>query len=613
MQLKPVIHPLPGESTVSWCGRLAWCHTRTSVQDFLRIVALSREDVAKATDQGIDRLAHLTGIARTVIEEGSYRSVGDREFVHRSERFGFEFGLRNRTTYCPACLLDDAAPGSPGGGQRIGRVNWMFSPVRTCPVHSTLLIRRANTHYSEQFQDMSLVAPDEAALARQVEKAGTRSVSTLQIYVQRRFDGAMGPAWLDAQMIDQATRSCEMLGACLEYGAHCNLEELTMEQRDVAGANGFAAAANGPDGVYRALEQINRNSRDNVWRGAGPQAGLGRIYQWLQFNKSSRDPGPIRDLVRTFILDTMAIDAGTNLFGEVVSSRRRHSVASLAKKAGVHHKTLNRALVRRELLPDGAENGVDKFGSFDAMAGEMLAERIKHSLPKTQVPKFLNCNRTQAEALVKGGILQRIVPGAGRNDGVLTNVAIDDLKNFLRRFRSCGRRVSAPGEGMWDLITTSEIARVPVIDIVRMVLDGRLGKIETLDAELGFRSVLVDPQEVRNAVAARDSEKGLAAADVADILGIFTSGVTHLHRSQDCDGRPFLAAIPIVNGRGTVRYRFEPEEVARFAASHVKLGDLARERGISARTIRKTLSEAGIEPILDRKLLNAAYYSRDYL
>lgn len=610
MQLKPVIYPLSGESTVSWCSRLAWCHTRTSVQDFLRLIALSREDVAKASDHGLDRLAYLTGIARPVIEQGSYLSVGDREFIHRSERFGFEFGLRNRTTYCPACLLEDAAPGSPSGGQRVGRVNWMFSPVRTCPVHGTLLIRRANTHYSEQFQDMSLVAPDEAALARQVEKGGTRSVSPLQIYVERRFDGAAGPAWLDGQMIDQATRTCEMLGACLEFGAHCNLEELTMEQRDVAGTIGFTAAAGGPDGVRGALEQIDRNSRETWTRGAGPQAGLGRIYQWLQFNKSARDPGPIRELTREYILDTMAIGAGTNLFGQVLDARRRHSVASLAKASGLHQTTLNRALVRSGLVTDRADNGIDKFGSFDAMAGEALTARIKHSLPTTQVPEFLNCNRTQAEALVKGGILQRIVPGTGKNDGVLTNVAIDDLKNFLHRFRSCGRRVAAPSEGMCDVIATSEIARAPVIDIVRMVLDGRVSKIETLDAEMGFRSVLVDPQEVRAAVAASGSEKGLAAADVADILGIFTSGVTHLHCSQDRDSRPFLAAIPMRNFRGTVRYRFEPEEVELFAASHVKLGDLAQERGVSAKAMRKSLSESGIEPILDRKFLNAAYYSR---
>lgn len=574
------------------------------------MIALSREDVAKATDQGIDRLAHLTGIARPVIEEGSYRSVGDREFVHRSVRFGFEFGLRNRTTYCPACLLDDAAPGGPSDGQRVGRVNWMFSPVRTCPVHRTLLIRRANTHYSEQFQDMSLVAPDEAALARQVEKVGARSVSPLQIYVQRRFDGAAGPAWLDDQMIDQATRTCEMLGACLEFGAHCNLEELTMEQRDVAGAIGFTAAAGGPDGVREALELIDRNSRKTWTRGAGPQAGLGRIYQWLQFNKSARDPGPIRDLTRAFILDTMAIGAGTNLFGQVVDARRRHSVASLAKASGLHQTTLNRVLVRSGLVTDRADNAIDKFGSFDAMAGESLTARIKNSLPTTQVPQFLNCNRNQAEALVKSGILQRIFPDAGKYDGVLANVAIDDLNEFLRRFRSRGRHVAAPGEGMLDVIATSEIAREPVIDIVRLVLDGAIGKIETLDAKLGFRSVLVDPQEVRSAVAARGSEKGLAAADVADILGIFRSGVTHLHRSQDHNGWPFLASIPIRNGRGTLRYRFEPDEVARFAASHVKLGDLAQERGVSAKAMRISLSESGIEPILPRNLLNAAYYSR---
>lgn len=610
MQLMPVLHPLPGESLVSWCGRLAGIHAGTSVQVFLKMIAVSRDDIVKASDRCLDRLTSLTGVARSVLEEGAYRSVGDREFVHRTERFGFEFALRNWTTFCPACLLEDLALGSPSSGQRVGRVNWLFAPIRTCPVHIVALVRRANTHYSEQFQDMSLVAPDQATLALQAEVAMSRGVSPLQNYVERRFDGAAGPTWLDGQVIDQATRSCEMLGACLSYGAHCNLEALTIDQRDEAGAVGFEAAAAGPDGVLTALEKIDRNSRETWTSGAGPQARLGRIYQWLQFNKSLRDPGPIRDLVRAYILDTMAIGAGTNLFGQVVDARLRHSVASLAKSERVHPTTLNRALIRSGIMMAVEQDRIDSYGSFDATAGEALTARIKLSLPVIKIPQFLNCNRTQAQSLVKAGLLQPLVPNAGKFDGVLRNVAIDDLTEFLQLFRGCGRGVAAASNGMCDVIAASEIARAPVIDIVRMVLDRALAKVEVIATETKFKSVLVDPEEVRTVVAARGSDKGLALADVAKRLGIPNSGVNHLRRNIDASGRAFLKAIPVVNGRGSIQYRYAPDEVSRFADLHAKLGDIARERGLSSKAMSKVLSENGTGPILNRIRLEAAYYRR---
>lgn len=515
MVMSPHLPPIDGESSVSYVARLARFHANMNSHDYLRIVQLSRQDLTNGTDHATELITTMTGLPRERVEAMNFTHVGDKVFHHRGHRFGSHFAGREWTTYCPECLLEDADPGSPSAGLRVGRVNWFFLPVRTCPKHGIALVRRRTTHFSQRFQDMAFVAPDDQTLAMEARDAVHAEVSALQTYVERRFDGAAGPAWLDDQGIDQAVKASEMLGACLEFGVKCNLDELTAAQWDRAGAVGFQAAKAGPEGIGRALDELVARAREMNSRG-GPQAAFGRLFQWVQFNKSGRDRGPIRDVLREYILDTMSIEPGTMLFGEEVVERRRHSIWSLSKTSGLHGKTLKRALVRSGILAGQDEDYMEPFTSFDAKAGEDLVARIQYSMPVTAIPKYLNCNRTQAERLVRGGVIPRLVPEREDRSGILKNVAIEDLDAFMVRFRSRGRAVLVPSEGMADAIEMSEIVRVAVIDIVRMVLDGELVDIELLPEEMKFRSVLVNPDEILDVLARRTpTEPDPIAEDLA--------------------------------------------------------------------------------------------------
>ncbi|MFD1807949.1 hypothetical protein ACFSHQ_06595 [Gemmobacter lanyuensis] len=42
---------------------------------------------------------------------------------------------------------------------------------------------------------------------------------------------------------------------------------------------------------------------------------FGRLYQWLQFNSNDKPFGPIREVVREFILDNFPIQPGIDLLG----------------------------------------------------------------------------------------------------------------------------------------------------------------------------------------------------------------------------------------------------------------------------------------------------------
>jgi hypothetical protein len=238
----------------------------------------------------------------------------------------------------------------------------------------------------------------------------------------------------------------------------------------------------------------------------------------------------------------MPTEPGTRLLGEVVEARRRHSVATLANLKRLNRRTLNRALVLTGLIPDGDPGKIDGLRSFDAVAGELLADRIHASIPVLKIPAYLNCNRRQAELLVQHGLVSRL--GEKPSDTILSMVPLADLDAFISRLRQRGLAVDRPSNDMLDVIETSEVVRWPVIDIVRLVLDGDLSRIELLPAELKFKSVLIDPEEVRQAVEARQ------AKEVARRLKTEPWCVRTLASHHDRTCRPFL---PASNTKGAAR------------------------------------------------------------
>jgi hypothetical protein len=610
MPMRPVLPPYADETTVSWCSRVAQFHTGLSCPDFLKLVQISQADVMDLSNSGVERLSKLTGVSKAQILKCGPQKAGNRLLTYKGEIFGPAFMTRTCTTYCPACLLDDAEVGA--SGQRVGRLSWMFAPVRVCPRHNIVLTRRKNLGYFERFQNMNKVAPSDGELADQAANSPTAVVSSLQEYAGGRLTNGTGDTWLDTQRIDQAARACEMLGICRINGANSDIDQATTQQWNEAGTIGFEAASRGREGIYEILEEIVRDATvEKRW--GGPQSVLGRMYKWLQYNASDQAPGPIEDIVYDFITDEMPIEPGTKLFGRVVQRRNKHTVATLAKQTGVHKKTLNRALVVFGLLDHGDRNNVVIRETFDAAVGEALARRIKHSIPIKSIPAYINCNRTQAQMMVKAGILNKISSDASVRTGVLTNVSIDDVDAFLEKFQCSGRAVSETFDGMLNVIEASEVARETVTDIVQLVLDGKLSRVVTLEGDLRFRSVFVDPSEVKVAISDLENAIGYSADEVGERLEIFPSGLSWLRKPIDRNGQPFLRAIETPNARGTIRYRYAEEEILKFERGHVSLTQLAKERGLSSKAVAKSLRDSGIEPIIQRKFLNAAMYRRSDL
>ncbi|GEM_PF-5172813 len=198
-------------------------------------------------------------------------------------------------------------------------------------------------------------------------------------------------------------------------------------------------------------------------------------------------------------------EPGSKLFGIPVDARRRHSLASLSRSTRVHQATLRRALKLTGVLH--ADVDADYRFTVDAGQGEKLAYRIRNSIPISKIPDYLNCNRTQAQMLVKRGFVSQLVPGLGRGGGVLTKVALGDLDDFISRYRANGIPVCQAGDGMIDAITASEVVKIPVMDIVQLVLDCKLTSVELLPEKLGFRSVLISAGSPLGCLAGRMQDR----------------------------------------------------------------------------------------------------------
>lgn len=611
MPMLPILPVISGESLTSYLNRMAHFHAQREVFNFLDIIELSRGAVMMPKEVEFERITALTGLPHETLARMTFRPLGGRKRMIAGEAVHAEFAYLDKTSYCPACLLEDGQPDSASSGIRVGRIDWQIESVRTCSRHGLGLTRRKNADYGERFQLMSAVAPDDNKLCAMVDAAERHAPSQLQGYILSRLVGARGPAWLDDQPIDLAARACEMLGLILVVGAHIDMRTVTEGQWREAGGAGFALASKGEDGVREGLQEALSQFNSNGGRG-GPQKAFGRLYQWLQFNANDKPFGPIRETVREFILDSFPVEPGSDLFGASVETLRVHSVHSLAKATGDHPKTINRAVIFAGLAkgdPDQSNPGM----VFDAADGEGLICRIRNSIPVLELQKHLNCNRVQAEQLVRTGVIPRLLADTQKASGVLKNVALADADAFLDRLMGAATRVQVPSDGMLDIVDAAEASRWPVIDIINGILSGMFAKVEFVDPALKFKAVLVDPREVREILTQAKSEGGVGFDEAARILDMPIHGLNALSRMRRADGAAYVEERSVANAKGIGVRIFALDHLHAFLKEHISLKEYAEAQGVAPKWMKVRLDAQGIEPISPKYELGRVWYRREDL
>lgn len=545
----------------------------------------------------------MTGDSFARLSGNAVRTVEWRNYVLRGEPFTTEFLRGERTGFCPLCLAEDDARG-PAARERRGRLLWLIRSVRTCPRHRVPLVDRPFTGWLDRSHQMALRVPERGDALLRLAVGQERSVSRLQCYIASRLEGRPGPAWLDGQTIEQAARATEMLGIAMAFDRKVNLGTLPETGWETAAEAGFPVVEAGPEAIRHALSEIQRKAlfEEMINGNSGPQKVFGRLYQWLNFNRSAKDERPIREILREHILDTMAVEPGTRLLGSTVVERKRHTVGSLAKEAKVHPKTLRNALNAMGVLQSGERAAGE---SFPVAEGDRVLRAMREAIPQTHLPAFLNTTRGQVEQLLASGLIPVMGGGNDAAARVTTGVARSDAEAFLSRLRQNAREISTPPEGFLPVPQAAEKARVTAADIVRDIIGGRLERAVRLADVPGYGAIQVDPAEVMGLHATPPSERKHSVWAAGQILGLSQRTLKAVSRG----GPGEVRLLTERSGPGGAP-RVRPEEIKRFRATFVTLFGLSRELGRHHLALSRDLAAAGVMPAGDPTEYGATIYRR---
>lgn len=608
MPMLPVLPVLDGESLTSYLNRAALFHSNMDVYRFLSFIEFSRVASMAPTREHLERLERLFGVPMVRLEQMTFLPCEQRMRSICGEAVHAEFANFDQTTFCPACLLEDSAPGSASHGIRVGRIHWRIEAVRTCDRHGIALFRRKNTGYPEKFQKMDEVAPSDADLQKMVRDAPKQDVSGLQSYILARLKKENGPSWLDEQPLDLAARACEMLGLALTFENSKRLGAMSLADWNLAGDKGFEYASQGEEGICAALDEVRLKFNGNGDVG-GPQKIFGGLYKWLQFSRGNKPVGPIRNVVREYLLNNFPIPEGQVLFGKAVARQRVHSVHSLAGKTGDHPKTVHRIMVSMGLILGDPERPA-AGNVFDLDAGEAIMARVGTSMFSKELREFLNCTRMQAETLVKSGVIQRLFGGEEASGYTLKAVAKEDAQEFLETLLQAARKVDVAGPGMVDIATAAVVSRWPVVDIVKGILSQQFDSIEIVDERLKFKGVLVHPMEVRKSLSCDMLVDHVGVDEASQILDIKPHLVPTLERLERLDGGAYSRTKYVSNSKGVRVALYSVRDMRLFLSENVSLKQSAKAVGTSLKNMKIGLDKAGLRPIAARAALEGFWYRR---
>lgn len=399
------------ETSISFLRRLSLFHTGQGAERLLADLSIDGNAFLSGDVEALSILAGASEIDASALQWGTISRFA-RHRKCRGERWSREFVLPEGARFCPQCLLDDGADTVEWAG--MGRLVWRLRPVLTCQIHGrrlvTLPAMTARWEINHRY-------PIREELRELADQQAEQTPTVLENLIHDRISGqeTQEGSWLRIQTIEQVTEACEMIGASIQHGPKFDVATMSPDTWRAAGAIGMAIATQGENAIREAFDGIAARSIKTSAK-AGPRAIYGRLYEWLADTTPIIDHGPIRPLLREQILDTLAIDQGELLLGEVVEARRLHSVQSLSIKTGLHPKRLRKLLIQAGLSTEERWDQGSQRLVFPAQLAERFCRDLLDCVPLHHLPHLLDCTRTQAASLYRTGVLRPVVDrdmGAG--------------------------------------------------------------------------------------------------------------------------------------------------------------------------------------------------------
>lgn len=597
----PLTVPLGrNETTTSFTSRLAAANGLNANQ-FCRDWGFAFSEVIKGNQAAIAKIAKLGGVDKHCLQQQAFIR-DNRLYRHRGQILNRDTIRIYDVCFCPACLCDDIRAESSLDAELAvyARAAWMIQSVATCHIHHMPLARTFSRPGRGQHDDFALnIRKSIPRLDKLAASSPRRRPNGLEIYVLDRLEGVAGQELLDILPLFAAIKVCEVIGSVALYGIQVKAKTLSESKMLPAFARGFEIVNDGPEGIGRFLSKLQATS-DERDRKDGPGAVFGRIYHWLMDHKLDPAYAPIRRVIGTYVVESFPVGIKTKLFDDVTVRQPRHSIRTLSLETGRHPKKLRKVLRAAGIIGDTQMASSDHNVTFDAQAATTVIAAMERRLYLPAARAYLNAPRSQADLLIKHGFIKAKDPIAGTYD----QYSIDDLDAFLRHLMVDARPVDHASAAMADIPGAARRAHCSAVDVLQMILEGRLAWVGRLRQIHGYQSVLVNVDEVKAAVRGPD-HGGLTHAQVREalrtnhrvLLALIANGLVIEFRARN----------PVTR---RVQSLVHPLELARFQKTYVSLHVLADERKQHHLVLRKELDAAGVKPVFDPKTVHARFYRR---
>jgi hypothetical protein len=227
-----------------------------------------------------------------------------------------------------------------------------------------------------------------------------------------------------------------------------------------------------------------------------------------------------------------------------------------------------------------------------------------------ELAEFLGSTFKQAEDLVRVGLISRMHGEDGEVRSTRKTIVFASAEAFLEDLLAQAERVKAPSEGMMSIDAAVDRSRWPALDVFQGILSGALSRVEIVDPELKVQGLLVDPVEVRDALARMKGDGRVGSFEAAALLGMRQSEFRNLARLRGPDGTPYLAHHVEPNTRGRGVKLFDIAGIEAFLRDYVLLQELAAKAGVGRLGVKYKLDALGITPINDATAQGRLWYRR---
>lgn len=571
------VDPKPRETLPSFFSRVAAANGCGPAQ-FALEMGFSLKRILNLEPWTLQRFFQLSGLERTQADElvsWTGINVGNVRTELRNEVF-VSRAVRSPTVRgCPACLREDAAGEASPMLSMYLRGEWQIRGNNVCLRHDLTLVplwTHATTVARYSVFDRLFENLDKI-LSGSHDGAPMRP-SEYDWWLYHRLQNRSDQTWFRAIGLYPAVTFCELLGTeLLRVGA------VTTTTKNRPSVIGFLAANAGPKKIEEALSKLLSHAKEAALE---PRGVYGSLFTYL--DRASRDDpafDQLRTLLRSHIFQHWPLAPGTEIFGQSLTSRKIHSIATASREIGI-----GQALLDDLLTEAGALDPKDKRGprqkTFELAPFAQLLTDIPSWVGPNEMQNAIGATKTELRTLMEDKILspRSKLPKVKSPWSVADGRALlDHLKSFTQR------RVSASEAGWMTLQAARTHSKLTLSKILNSIETGKL-TIGQVEGREGYHSFVVAKEELAPLLGHEAEPDLVPAAAFGREIGL--RGKDSFLKFVSDGHTPAQTAPHPVTGH-TFLY-MSPEDIAAFRRKFVTPSMLAVETGAYRNTIVAALA-----------------------